>query len=658
MQTLIVVVAIVGFQSVAYSQASAPTTQNAPMYGMPASPPNPAQACLVDICGTPAQANVYMTKYSDRLNEYVRLAADPKQIDYPPAVAKLFADIQVEDRAQYTKAIAIFRQSTPLGDARPQGLSKAMYNIISLSPHLRKIKYKANVVNGKTEVVIDEPATLAEFKDVAPADRSWATQVAKSFLSAYKVGSVSEGEIQTQPVQFVLRKLYPDLSLSAAMKLEVERAQAKIKSLKDLSSLEKAIFFNNTTPDRIALIAGRVADGTVDETESREVLLWNVESARSESYYRDPKSPLLTREPPPIEEIIKQAGGVEAIAKAFEADRTNDRQKDESKIQMCKMQYFINKGLLPSKAQVEALKRDVERGKQLVIDMIKSKFPTAAQAKLIKAVERADFVAPPSVGDFERSFESSLRQKLTSASENSKAMTGIPAAEIRQLISVFSMAKKMEDPKESKDSSNSYCDAFKYSPMSDANYTTYGSILLSFSTATGDETSRMKTIMHELGHSVSKAIADDPTIAERFRGVKRCLNDQHTEVLPTQTKKLFDEMKKTNPKADAPYVEEDFADSVAGESGRGIQGKNGWCQFLSLTPDRQQFVESTMQAVDGDPHSADLFRLLNFEKMKKGRLPDSCGKFLASTKYKENFSQCLDLANPNGRSTQPARTVN
>ncbi len=653
MQTLALVLLFVSGVSFTYAQSGGPASQPQPIYGMAPSPPNPAQSCITDICGPPAQTNLYMTKYMDRLNEYVKLAADPKHIEYSPTIVKLVADIQTENRAQYMNAVSIFRKSTSLGEAKPDGLSKAFYNIIAVSPLLKKVKYKTSNTNGVLEAAIDEKATLAELKGLSLDDRRQTLQIAKSFLSIYKVGSVSEGDVQTQPVQLLLKQLHPKFSVAEAMKLELQTAQAKITSLNGLSPLEKAIYFNNTSPDRIAFIATHVANGTVDENETREILRWNIESTRNDAFYRSPNSPVMSREAPPVEEIIKKGGGVEAIAQRFEKDREADQQKDFVKIQDCKLQYFLNKGLLPTKTQLDTLNRDIKRGKDLVIEMIKSKFPTSSQQKLISAVEAADFVTPPSAAEFERSFENSLRQKLQLLKENAASMNSIPEGEMRQLISVISMAKSMEDSKESKGTSTSYCDAFKYSPMSDANYTTFGSIMLSFTTATGDETSRMKTIMHELGHTISKTIADDPAEADRFRGVRRCLGEQHTEEYPAQTKKRYQESVKANRKADTPYAEEDFADSVAGESGTNVQGKNGWCQFLGLSPDRQQFAESKMQAEDFDSHSSSLFRLLNFEKMKKGGLPGSCSDYLTSIKYKEHFAQCLDLSS--SRKTSPAR---
>lgn len=225
-------------------------------------------------------------------------------------------------------------------------------------------------------------------------------------------------------------------------------------------------------------------------------------------------------------------------------------------------------------------------------------------------------------------------------------------------LSLFSLSKSSKKADKQEDDSNSYCDAFKYSPMSDANYTTYGNVMLSFTTATGEEVSRLKTIMHELGHSVSKAISDDPQIAQQMYGVRKCLADQHTEELPAETKKYFDEARKSDPKFGGSYVEEDFADTIAEESGKVVKGRNSWCQFLTLSSDRQQYEESSIQADDGDTHSSSLFRLLNFEMMKKGNVPDSCKRYYTAIKFTDQFKSCIDLANPQGSSqSSPTRAV-
>lgn len=628
-----------------------------PQYG---TAPNPAQKCIEDICGPTAQSNLYMTKYMDRLNEYTRLASDPKQIEFSPEIAALFSDLKTENKKGYDAGVAIFRKSSSLGTKQPDGLSKAIYNIMFASPYLKKIKYKVNSEGGKTSVTVDETATATELKDLSPEDRAWMIKLAKYFASSYasKNGStLSENEIRSQPPGLLLKQLHPEVSLADAMKLELEKAQKAASSLKNLSPLEKALFFTKTSPDRISVIASHVADGTVDENETREILQWNSDFKNNTSLFRSADSPLLDRKTPTVEEIVSKAGGVEAIAQNFEKNQAADAQKDEGKIWSCKLQYFINKGLLPNKTQVDNLKQDILRSKQMVIETIKAKFPSSMHQKLIKAVEDTDFITPPTAAEFEKNFAGNLRRKVESAKASNASINEIPPAAMRELIATFTLSKSSQDPNESKDDSNEYCDAFKYSPMSDANYTTYGSVLLSFTTATGDEASRLKTIMHELGHSVSKAIADDPQNFSRFAGVRKCLAGQHTEELPPQMKKAMDEAKAKNPKIDGPYVEEDFADSVAGESGKSIRGRNSWCQFMSLSPDKQQYQESKIQSEDGDPYSSSLFRLLNFEVMKKNSIPDSCDKYLSTIKYSKHFSSCLDLANPSATGKSPSESV-
>jgi hypothetical protein len=229
---------------------------------------------------------------------------------------------------------------------------------------------------------------------------------------------------------------------------------------------------------------------------------------------------------------------------------------------------------------------------------------------------------------------------------------------MRQIIPLDFIAKANRDPNEKKDDSNEYCDAFRYLPKTDGNHTAYGTIVLSYSTATGDEATRLKTLMHEIGHSVSKAIADDPQYFQQLAGVRSCLRDQHTEGMPPGTKKSYEDVKAADPKTDGPYTEEDFADTVAGVSGQAVKGRNPWCQHLNLTNYRKQYVESKMQADDDDPHSASLFRLLNFEMMKKGKLPDSCKSYFKAVQFNEHFSSCFDLASPKGTTpTQPNRVV-
>lgn len=623
-----------------------------------ATPPNPAENCISDICGAPPQSNLYMTKYFDRVAEYTQSSSDPKQIDFPPSTSKLFSDLLAETNKQNEFAASLFKRSTDMGSAQLSGVSKPLYNMVYAAPFLKKIKYKASKVNGKMIMTVDEAASMSELKDLSPEERSWVLQVAKSFNTEYADSPLSDDDIRSQPAGLLLKKLHSGNSVESAMKIELNQVQTSMASLKNLSPLEKALFFSGSPPDRIALIAAHVAQGTVDENETREIIRWNQNYKFVNNRFRNANSPLMKRPTPRVEEIIKKGGGVDTIAKSYSEDRAMEHQKDEGKLESCKLQYFLNKGLLPNKDQVNTLKKDIARSKQMVEEMIKAKFPSSMQQKLIKAVEAADFVMPPTAAEFETSFAENIRQKLEAKKATSSALNSVSTQDMRQMVSVYSLLKSIRDPNEI-DNSNEFCDAFNYSPMSDGNYTTYGSIVLSFTTATGDETSRLKTLMHELGHSVSKAIADDPQSSAQLLSVRKCLAEQHSEELPPQTKKSYEDAKAADPKTNGPYLEEDFADTVAGQSGTGVKGRNSWCQFMTLTYDRQQYQESKMQAADGDPHSSSLFRLLNFEMMKKGNVPDSCKSYYKAAQYTEHFSSCFDLAKPHGSSTQtsPARAV-
>jgi citrate synthase len=128
------------------------------------------------------------------------------------------------------------------------------------------------------------------------------------------------------------------------------------------------------------------------------------------------------RPTPTVEELIQKAGGVEAIVRSSIEDRASERKKYDFKIKSCKNVYFMNKGLLPTKDQISTLKQDIARSRQMVQEMIKEKFPSFMQQKLLKAVEDADFVVPPTVAEFETSFADSIRQKLAIQKLNSTSI--------------------------------------------------------------------------------------------------------------------------------------------------------------------------------------------------------------------------------------------
>lgn len=238
MQTLVTLLLML-FVSGAFAQTNPPTYGE---YGYGTAPLSSANTCISDICGPPAQSKLYMTKYLDRLDEYVRLAVVPKQIDFPHSTSKLFTDLLAENDKQIETALSLFKKSIHMGSAQPEGISKAIYNVMYASPFLKKIKYKTSMVNGKMTATVDEAASIAELKDLEPENRNWILQAAKYFAAKSSDSLLSDSAVQSQPAELLLKILHPGKPVAEAMNAELSQAQTSIATLKIFLLLKRRSF--------------------------------------------------------------------------------------------------------------------------------------------------------------------------------------------------------------------------------------------------------------------------------------------------------------------------------------------------------------------------------------------------------------------------------
>lgn len=609
---------------------------------------NPAQSCLTEVCGSPAEANFPLNLDSKLSQEYLDLSWHKKSpFDYPPHIRKITSEIEANRLKLDTNLLDRLRRSRNLGNARPRGAAKALYNLLIFSPYFKQMTKKVVKVGGISKKVIDEEASSAVLAHLPISERRWLIRVANQILAS-PTSEVTEEEIESKPPELLLRFLHPDRTAAEALNLEVQSMRASVVALNRSSPFERALHFSEMSQHQLEQIARRVADGTVTESETRAIINWN-EKFKDYAFLRDPEHPLLQRETPTYEEIVAELGGFDAFLASFERRLTSERNLSQVSIENCKYTYFVNERALPNRAQVETLSRDVERSKQLVVDMIKTKFPASMQEGLLDGVSKVNFLLPPTASEFKRNFANTLRQERDSVASARSAYDRLPSNELRGLL-IFVEWFQRRNPTEYGEVENPICDQYRYRAVSDANYINYSTVLLSYSTAKVDEVSRLALIMHEIGHSIYPEIEGGDAVSA---SVRKCLAEQHSEVLPPKTKAAWDEARKINALVGGPYLQEDFADEIAIASTKNVRGGNPWCQ-LTMTGSDGQYYHSSMQAEDESHHSSSLFRILSAEIKRKGHLPDSCEKFLRDSNFVDKFKSCFDLASPAKPVARPA----
>jgi hypothetical protein len=598
---------------------------------------NPAAKCISAICGPASTTQTYFSTFGDKAAEYFDQAKDPKAQIFPKDYEALINAMNGEDQKQNALLLAELKRSSSLGNAGFSGLSKGLYNAMFAGKYDDRIKMKTAVINGVEITAVDEKASRAALKSLPSADREWLIAQKKYFLQLDD-DPVSEDLIESQPPAQVLKTLHPDLPIKDSMKIELFKAQSEMASLKNLNPTEFSILCSDTNPARVALIAKHMADGSLTENEAREIIKWNYDYKQNKALFLDPQSPYLTRQTPPVEAVIQKKGGISGLSRAFIKNRQQDKEDTAQDLEICRTQYFINKRLLPTEAQNRAALDDGVRAKQLVESMIKEKFPANMQQVLIGVVEKADFVTPPTSEAYERDFKESFKTQLETERQQTAQLSVLPPNEIRETLAAFSAlsgkAKSLNDSA----TSNDLCQPFIYPPVSDRVYTPFGSIILSYSSVTGDQAGRLMVMMHELGHVVSKAISENARINTEFEPVRKCLETEHSELNKDVKLKNGTHLSTTAGK----YLEEDLADTISGESKPSVR-KNGFCDLTNIISHEEYDDRGIVQRDEDDVHSSTLFRLFDFEVLKSGHLPDPCDAYSSQEQFKPRFRSCLDF---------------
>jgi hypothetical protein len=631
---------------------------------------SPAERCIQSICGPAQNLNSPQEKFNRRLDAYIGAETNnPTEADYPPKVKAQFQEHQavIEQQNKLFKSSLSSLESA--GDKRLEGEAKAIYNLMEIAPQLSKVAYKrADKSNKSSAIVIDEVASRNALKDLSRADQDYALRVS-FYLNDHAELKLGDAILSKEMPDIFMKSLYPTLTLKEALELEYKKAEENLKKIKDTSSpIANSIYFTSTTLDRLKDLKKAIADGSINENQIRELVRWNSSFATNFRIFAPTNNPLLERETPKISELLKNMGGTKSLEKIMTADADERRLKDEREFSQCKMDHFLNRGLLPDQNQIPLINADIDRAKGHLKQAITNNFPKEVHQTLFDVIDRDKFILPLSKQEFEHQFSEDLQRKTDSEKQT---LDRIKPADPTSLTSIYLALHSKDAPitsdtdKHAVDQTpppamtleNSTCDAYKYLMFPDGNYTSLGKIQLGYGTALANDMGRQRTITHELTHSVFRNInATNPKVKTWFADIKKCLSNQHHEAPPNLRSNFNDE---------------DFADMLAMVAYQGIGGQNPWCHRLEVNSSMSTYNDKTLVQKNKGPnglldeHSSGLFRLLHFQHLQKGQFPEVCSEFMEASKYqdpklktstgrptqsdsalfKDAFQPCLEVAN-------------
>jgi hypothetical protein len=617
-------------------------------YAYPSSPsptPNPAEACLKDVCGEAKDSkNLISDFYGEMINLIVSTHQNSTAKDYPPEITKLIGEMKT--RADEQTQLLLKRVSEfPGGDDKPiVGIAQAIANAGVISPLFGKAVYKLNEKTNTYEV--DEPKTREAWAKYPKADQDWALRALNHALKTQASGGLSDDMIQSTDIKLLYRLANKDLTFNQSVQTEFTKLVANYRKIENASDLEKAMYLDGATGAEIMALGPKIKNGSLSENEARKILALNESFSSTYAAFGDSKSPYYERPAPTLNQILKEGGGDTALVKKLLTQISESEMKDAAKLESCKTIYALNKRVLPTQTQIEALRTETENVKKDFRVWIAANTKTPEKEALLKEIDAVQFQMPLSKDEFEKAFAQRLRDEIADSKTNADAYMKIAPRDLKSLVSlVFKQDDEEEESKDKKPERNEYCDQFKYSPLSDATLTSFGHVMLSVSSASANPSTRRTIVAHEVGHNLMKAMSSVEN-KSAIVAIASCLSKLRT----------------VGGKADETYTQgEDFADAVAIATARGTVKQNPWCVLLDRNTMNTAYTEGDLATGPKDPHSSGTFRTLHFEYLLKGQLPDSCNKFVEASNVKFVGRQCVKpLDAPASGATQtsgPARAI-
>lgn len=601
------------------------------------------KSCIEQNCGSPASVTSVADGYNKRSAQLERIRDKKSNLSlYPSNIQAAIYAINAKKDELNKVTLAALEHIDENGEARLEGAGKRIYNYISSMKHKMSIRYERNIYGDPIRVDIEK--TKAALKDVDASEREWLIQVAQEGIAAEQ--RFGESALNSQPTSVMLKQMFRGSTVEEALGRLKTQISGELKETEGVSQIETALYFANLNKSVLEDLLKKDLKH-LTENEIRELLRWDARFARTRAMVSADMKALESREAPKMKDLLAEIGGKDKLIERYrrlvaKSDRTNSvKNKD------CEAVYFMNTGILPNEAQQARLRSDIDRTKANAKAVVEKQIPAALQQPILSAIDRTEFVLPPTSGQFREAFANGFSRDLDS---NRAAALQIKRAKASDVQSIMlgmlgspSMKAYLDQPDETEEQirkqPNPRCGAYSIKPGTDKHTTLLGAVILSYSTAQYSQNSREFTIAHELGHAVSAAIDVDPVLTAAMKDVRACLAGVHTEPMPPEAQAKMVEAQKHGFELFGHYVEEDFADSIASAATKNSPGKNPWCAFIEKSGD--QFFAFNMQSEGDDEHSSNLWRLMAVDFLRNGKLRLACRDYLEPFGMVPKFENCL-----------------
>jgi hypothetical protein len=311
-----------------------------------------------------------------------------------------------------------------------------------------------------------------------------------------------------------------------------------------------------------------------------------------------------------------------------------DREKEKEEIikksidakTYCLQSIKKNQSLLPTQKEVDGLKSISDEAKKYFIQKVNALSTLSIESKkvIVSKLEQLTFKTPFSNEQYTKNLSENLDVILKEAQARNGLYTSgdFQKSHGSLLLYILAFPESFNDD-ESEDNSGEtddealaqsdileLCRSLEQEPFSDATYTAYGSVALSYTMAKAPVSYQRQVIYHEMAHNVDaimKELGISSSSLVHFQKVRNC---------------LYDVQKSMGVEKPKQYFGEDFADALAYQFSD-TEEKPKMCEYLQLE-NGEYSSHTILNENESDVHSSDIFRIIRYYIDKNISLPQTC----------------------------------
>jgi hypothetical protein len=316
----------------------------------------------------------------------------------------------------------------------------------------------------------------------------------------------------------------------------------------------------------------------------------------------------------------------ESQKEEVEEDKKRFLERDKS-VEVCLDSYHRNAKLFPEKSEIQNLNVTVIDAKKIFIKKVLAMSGLSTESKEhIKArLDAIRFKLPYSKATYKDVLMNSIDGKITNNKKTKNALNN--NFDMNSMFTFFTYTVAFpneigvddEDEEESDGDIAELCQRLEQEAFSDATYTAFGEVKVSYTLATAPKNYQLQVIYHELGHNLDRIFRESSisdATSKAFKVTESCLGDVQ--------KTISGDGNHTN------FFGEDFADWVAAKVETNFT-KSADCEYLKFDSDSGQYKNKTIFTdQDGAVHSSTVFRVLRYYVDKNKDLPKECSESLIS----------------------------